>query len=296
MIPDWDVAVVGAGIAGLTAARVAAERGLRVTALDQLAPGGQLINIGEVIGYPGLPGKTTGPDLAGTLLDAAMGAGVEIGYGEVSGLTTGPPAPLSTDAPTTSISTAAPTTSLDTTDGPVTARAVVIATGLTPGRLDAPGAEQWVGRGLSECASCDGPLFAGRRVAVLGDDEWAAAEAAELAGFASEVTVLVPGEPRWSAAAAERLASAAVAVRAGVAVTGLSGGEVLEAVSLTDGTELAVAGAFSYLGKTPRVALMDGMVETPGVFLAGDVRRDNPRYLVSAAADGLRAGLAAAEL
>jgi thioredoxin reductase len=284
---DWDVAVVGAGIAGLTAARVAAERGLRVTALDQLAPGGQLINIGEVVGYPGLPGKTTGPDLAGTLLDAAMGAGVEIGYGEVSGLTTGPPA---------TISTAAPTTSLDTTDGPVTARAVVIATGLTPGRLDVPGAEQWVGRGLSECASCDGPLFAGRRVAVLGDDEWAAAEAAELAGFASEVTVLVPGEPRWSAAAAERLASAAVAVRAGVAVTGLSGGEVLEAVSLTDGTELAVAGAFSYLGKTPRVALLDGMMETPGVFLAGDARRDTPRYLVSAAADGLRAGLAAAEL
>jgi thioredoxin reductase (NADPH) len=277
-VTDWDVAVVGAGIAGLTAARVAAEHGRRVTAIDQLAPGGQLINIGEVTGYPGLPGKTTGPDLAGALLNAAMDAGVDVGYGEVTGLTTGPPA------------------TLDTTDGPVSARVVVIATGLTPGRLDVPGAEQWLGRGLSECASCDGPLFAGQRVAVLGDDEWAAAEAVELAGFAAQVTVLVPGAPCWSAAGAARLASAAVTVRAGVTATALSGGEVIEAVSLADGTELEVAGVFSYLGKTPRVALLDGLAEAPGVFLAGDVRPGTDRYLISASADGLRAGLAAAEL
>jgi thioredoxin reductase (NADPH) len=286
-VTDWDVAVVGAGIAGLTAARVAAEHGRRVTAIDQLAPGGQLINIGEVTGYPGLPGKTTGPDLAGALLNAAMDAGVDVGYGEVTGLTAGPPA---------SISTAAPATTLDTTDGPVTARAVVIATGLTPGRVDVPGAEQWLGRGLSECASCDGPLFAGQRVAVLGDDEWAAAEAVELAGFAAQVTVLVPGAPCWSAAGAARLASAAVVVRTGVTATALSGGEVIEAVSLADGTELEVAGVFSYLGKTPRAALLDGLAEAPGVFLAGDVRPGADRYLISASADGLRAGLAAAEL
>ncbi|MBO0873463.1 MAG: FAD-dependent oxidoreductase, partial [Pseudonocardia sp.] len=242
-----------------------------------LAPGGQLVNVGEVVGYPGLPDKTTGPDLAGVLLDAAMGVGVDVGYGEVTGLTAGRPA------------------TLETPDGRVTARAVVVATGLTPGRVDVPGAEHWVGRGLSECASCDGPLFADQRVAVLGDDEWAAAEAAELAGFAGQVTVLVPGTPRWSAAGAERLAAAAVAVRTGVTVTALSGGEALEAVSLADGTEFAVTGVFSYLGKTPRAALLDGPAEAPGVFLAGDVRPGADHYLVSAAADGLRAGLAAAE-
>ncbi|MDQ4118142.1 MAG: FAD-dependent oxidoreductase, partial [Actinomycetota bacterium] len=167
----WDLAVVGAGIAGLTAATTAAEHGLRVVALDRLAPGGRLINIGEVTGYPGLPAKTSGPDLAGTLLTDAMTAGVEISYTEVTALTAGPPHTVST------------------LDDPVSAAAVVVASGLSPGRLDVPGADAWAGRGLSECASCDGPLFAGQRVAVVGDDEWAAQEAAELAAVAGHVTV-----------------------------------------------------------------------------------------------------------
>lgn len=272
---DWDVAVVGAGIAGLTAARTAASHGLRTVAFERLGPGGQLVNLGALAHYPGLAAGTTGPDVAGAVLTGAMEAGVEISYGEVTGLSAGAPV------------------TLETSDGACTARAVVVATGVAPGRLEVPGAEEWAGRGLSECTGCDGPLFAGQRVAVVGDDEWAAHEALELAGQAAGVVVLVPDRPGWSAAAAERIAvQPNVDVRTGAAVVGLAGGTALTAVTLADGTDVAVTGLFVYTGRARRAELLGGG-PVPGVFAAGDVRDGSPPYLVAAAADGLRAGLAA---
>ena len=284
---EWDLAVVGAGIAGLTAATTAAEHGLRVVACDRLAPGGQLINLGEVTGYPGLPEKTSGPDLAGTLLTDAMTAGVEIAYTEVTGLAPGRPHTVST------------------LDEPVSAAAVVVATGLSPGRLDVPGADAWAGRGLSECASCDGPLFAGQRVAVVGDDEWAAQEAVELAAVAGHVTVLVPGSsPRWSPRRASALAAAGVEIRPSAPVTGLDGADTLTGVRLADGSAVAATGVFVQVGRTPRSGFTDGVLPrsddgnlvadtgVPGVFVAGAVRAGVTDHVVSAAADGLAAGLA----
>lgn len=285
---DWDLAVVGAGIAGLTAARTAATHGLRTVAFDRLAPGGELINLGVLRHYPGLPATTTGPDLAGSLLEAATVDGVEIAYSEVTALNPGPPAELRT------------------AEGPHTARAVVVATGLSPGRLDLPDTSRWVGRGLSQCASCDGPLFAGRRVVVVGDDEWAAQEAAELSGIAAHVTVLVPGLPGWSDELGGRLAQAGVEVRLDTAVAGLSGDAALSAVHLDDGAEVAADGVFVHTGRRPRTLLLAAAGlgctaaaaagDPPHVFVAGDVRRAVPPYAVAAAADGLRAGLAAASL
>lgn len=271
---DWDVAVVGAGIAGLTAARTTATRGLRTVVLERLGPGGQLINLGALAHYPGLADGTTGPDLASALLGDAMAAGVEIPAAEVTGLAAGPPLRL------------------DTPDGPCTAGAVVVATGRSAGRLGVPGAEAWRGRGLSECAGCDAPLFAGQHVAVAGDDEWAAHEALELAGPAAAVTVLVPDRPAWSAAAADRLAARPnVEIRAGASVVGLAGDAALTGVALADGTELPVTGLFVEVGRAPRAELLDGA--PAGVFAAGDVRAGADPYLLAAAADGLRAGLAA---
>jgi thioredoxin reductase (NADPH) len=275
-VTDWDVAVVGAGIAGLTAARTAACHGLRTVAFERLGPGGQLINLGGLAHYPGLPAGTTGPDVAATLLTSAMEAGVEISYAEVEALTPGPPV------------------SLKTADGACTAGAVVVATGAEAGHLDVPGVEAWAGRGLSECAGCDGPLFAGRRVAVAGDDEWAAHEALELAGLAAHVTVLVPDRSRWSAAVGERIgAQQNIEVRTGAAVAGLAGEAALSGVTLADGSEIPVAGLFVHLGRTPRTGLLDAA--PAGVFAAGDVRPGATPYLVIAAGDGLRAGLAAVD-
>jgi thioredoxin reductase (NADPH) len=246
---SWDVAVVGAGIAGLTAARVAASRGLRVCAWDVLSPGGRLVNLGAVHDYPGV--TTTGPDLMAALLDEAMGAGVEIEYGEVTALAPG-----------------------FTVEGQE-ARSVVVATGFTDGVLDGP--EDWTGRGVSTCATCDGPLYQGKRVVVVGDG-WAAQEARELTAFASHVTLVTSAPVDLDG----------IEVRAG-SVASVQGDSAVTGVTLSDGTELEAGGVFVYTGATPRSSLV---IEEPGLFTAGDVARE-PQYLVAAAASGLRAGLAA---
>ena len=108
MSTDWDVAVVGAGIAGLTAARVAAEHGLRVVAYDRLTPGGQLVDLTALHEHPG----GTGPELVAALTAAAEGAGVRLAYAEVTRVHPGSPARL------------------EISDGEVTAGVVVVAAGL----------------------------------------------------------------------------------------------------------------------------------------------------------------------
>lgn len=283
MSTDWDVAVVGAGTAGLTAARVAAERGLRVVAYERMAPGGQLVDLTTLHDHPG----GTGPELTAALTAAAEGAGVRITYTEVTRVHPGSPARL------------------ETGDGAVTAGAVVVATGLTPGRLGLPGESSLVGRGISTCAGCDGPLFRGRPVAVVGDDEWTAEEALELAGHASAVTVLVPGDPRWSAARAGRLAAAEpVEVVTGATVTALRGEGALSGVVVRteDGErELPVAGVFPFVNRRGPDGLVDGpaadadgrLVPSGGVLVAGDVRAGAEQSLAAAEADGRAAGEAA---
>ncbi|MHC1558614.1 NAD(P)/FAD-dependent oxidoreductase [Actinomycetospora sp. C-140] len=267
MTTDWDVAVVGAGIAGLTAARACADRGLRVVAHDALAPGGQLINLGPLADWPGP--ATTGPDLMSALLTDVMERGVEIAYGEVTGLRTDP-------------------LTVDGAEGPASARAVVVATGRSPGRLDVAGAEEWEGRGLSHCATCDGPLHAGREVVVVGDDEWTAHEALELAGIAKRVTV-VSARPSWPAALDRRLTDA-VDVRRGT-VASLAGEGTLGAVHLADSDVVEASGIFVYTHAEPRTALLDGLPADAPVWSAGDVTGAD-RHLLTAAADGLRAGRA----
>ncbi|MDL5159081.1 NAD(P)/FAD-dependent oxidoreductase [Actinomycetospora termitidis] len=275
--PDWDVVVVGAGIAGLTAARVCAEQGLRVVAHDMLAPGGRLINLGAVQGWPG--SAPQGPEFAGALLEEVMTAGVEIAYGEVTGLTPGRPV------------------GVETAEGPVSTRAVVVATGRAPDEGGLPDAPDWAGRGLSECAACDGPLYAGKKVVVLGGDEWSAAEALELAEVAAHVTVVAPSVS-WSAAAERRVAgSPTIEVRRGATATRLEGPSTLAAVHLDDGSTVEAAGVFLAGATRPRRALLDAAGGEPHVIAAGDVASsDDPPTLLAAAADGHRAGLAVVTL
>ncbi|MCF6736376.1 NAD(P)/FAD-dependent oxidoreductase [Blastococcus sp. KM273129] len=293
MSTDWDVAVVGAGVAGLSAARVAAGAGLRVVAYDRMAPGGQLVNLTSVHDHPA-PGETAdSAGLVSRLVAEAQAAGVVMAFDEVTRVRSGTPVRLEAGA------------------GAVTAQVVVVATGLGPGRLGLPGEEELVGRGISTCAGCDGPLFRGRAVAVVGDDEWTAEEALELAEVASAVTVLVPGEPRWDADRARRLAAAErVEVLPGVRVTALRGEGVLAAVVVeTAGgpRELAVEGLFTYVGRRGPAGLVEevpadaaGRLPAEGVgaaagtvLVAGDARSGAVQSVAAAIVDGTAAGEAA---
>jgi thioredoxin reductase (NADPH) len=292
----WDVVVVGAGAAGMSAAAAVARAGLSCLCLDRLGPGGLLINLGVLHDMPDLPEGTTGPDLLTSLLDPAMAAGVELQASEVRHLRR------------------ADGWTVETDDGEHQARAVIIASGLTPGLLGVEGEAGFEGRGLSHCAACDGPLYAGQDVVVAGADEWAAQEAIELAQVARRVT-LVHGDdaPAVSPARAAALAALAnVGLMAG-RIVALEGGEGLQAVTVACGAgreRLPARAAFVYTQRIPATSFARGLldldgsghmmvdedlcVRPPSLFAAGDVRAGSPQRIAAAIADGERAGRAAA--
>src|SRR5690606_2076633 len=171
----WDVVVIGAGPAGLTAAETVARAGLRCVCIDRMGLGGVLINLGVLSDCSDLPAGTTGPDHIAVLTERAMEAGVEIAIGEVQALRAGDHWTVATE------------------DATYTTRAVIIATGLAPGGGDIEGAARFEGQGLSHCAACDGPLYTGAPVVVTGADRWALQEAIELAEMVGEVTLATGG-------------------------------------------------------------------------------------------------------
>lgn len=284
-IASFDVIVVGAGPAGLTAATGAARAGLKALCLDKLAPGGALINLAEL---HDVEGDADGPQIASKLTDEATEAGVELGFGEVVKLT--------------SASVGLGPWTVETADGERhIGRAVVIATGLSKGTLGLAEEAEYDGRGLSHCASCDGPLYAGRPVVVAGTEGWAPREAAELQVVAGDVTVI--GKP-------------AAQLPDGVhhldgRIVALEGTDGLQSVVVESGgarKTIPASAVFVYVGQSPAAEFLaetlardatghivvdeGGRTSAATAFAVGDVRAGARHTLADAIADGTRAGQA----
>ncbi|OJU44919.1 MAG: hypothetical protein BGN99_20570 [Alphaproteobacteria bacterium 65-37] len=273
--PSYDVVVIGAGPAGLTAATEAARSGLKAFCLDKLAPGGELVNLGELHEFEEI---FSGTDMAARLTDDAVVAGVEIGFGEVASLSGNGPFVVTT------------------TDGEsYQGRAVVVATGLHKGKLGIAGEENYEGRGLSHCATCDGPLYAGQSVIVAGATGWGPYEAAALVGIASDVTLL--GDPEGPVAEG-------IDVKPG-RIVGLAGDGGLQSVTIEAGgarNDIPTNAVFIYVGRSPAAEFLpdslarddtghivvdeQGRTSTPLVFAVGDVRTRARHYIADAIADG----------
>jgi thioredoxin reductase (NADPH) len=281
MSETWDVIVIGAGPAGLRASAVAAKSGARVMCIDKLGPGGLMMNLGEIHVAPAEAGGMTGPDFIAALLDQASDAGVEMGFGEVTALKSG-------------------TTWSVVADDAHTTRAVIVASGLSHGTLGLPEEERYLGQGISHCAACDGPLYAGQPVVVVGGEGWAVQEARELAGVASAVTVIAETAPS--------LPNLTVVPDRIIALDGDDGlqGLVIERGGQT--MRLETRALFPYIGRKPAcgfadanrdatgalVVGADGATSAPGLFAAGDVRAGAPETIAQALADAEKAGAAAA--
>ncbi|MGH2519573.1 MAG: NAD(P)/FAD-dependent oxidoreductase, partial [Chloroflexota bacterium] len=300
-----DLAIVGAGLAGLTAALTAAELGLDTVVIERMASGGQVLNVEAVGNFPGFPRGIAGYELGPLVQEQAEAAGARFVMDSVLGLARqGDHWDVACDERT------------------LAARAVVLAVGSAFRELDVPGEADLLGRGISHCASCDGPLFASKEVCVVGGGDSALDEAAVLAAHAARVWVLLRvTPPRARAAAQKRLAGMAnVTLLAGCDVLEILGtGEresaaesrtvrgVRLAVAGEGPRTLPVAGVFVFAGLAPNTAFLEGCVELdggghvvvdaslqtslPGVFAAGDIRQGSVSLLTAAAGDGATAAV-----
>lgn len=268
MARDWDVVVIGAGVAGVAAAKAAAKAGASVVVIDRMGPGGVLMNLPELHGVEGAP---AGMDYVSGLFDQATEAGAELVIAEVSAVS--------------------PTLEVTTDDEAHQGRAVVLAVGLGNGRLGLDGEDGFEGMGLSHCAACDGPLYRGQRVVVAGHDHWAVQEALDLAPLVEQVTLVTQGGAVEAADAAALAALGNVTVLPG-RVTALLGEGGLDGVAV-DGTPLPARAIFVQWGRVAPLHIM-GDASAPGVFLAGDCVPGAVETVAAAEAAGARAGTEAA--
>jgi len=294
---ECDVVIAGGGIAGLTAGVTAARLGRKTLVLTGDVPGGQLMSIEKIDGYPGFPEGIPGYDLCPMLQDQAAAAGAEF-------MMTGLERFDAQDGQWR----------VTTGEGDILARAVIVATGSSLKKLDVPGEQRLTGNGVSQCASCDAPLFRDRIVAVVGGGDSAMQEALTLAAFASKVIVLHRGDALIGQACYRDCVAAhpKIDIRFNTAVT-----EILGEANVTglrtrksrDGAvaDLEVAAIFAYIGLQPNTAALqerlnldragkiptDGWMrsELIGVCAAGNVTSQSPCRAVSAAGDGATAAV-----
>jgi thioredoxin reductase (NADPH) len=292
------VLVVGAGAAGLSAAFTAAWRGAQVQLLDLLGPGGQLQNAGVVETVPGLP-PTAGPDLVDQMVRRFDGLDVDVVFGEATSLASG----------TEGFAV--------TTDAGETLRAdlVIIATGSTPRSLGVPGEAEFEHRGVSHCAACDGPLYRGKDVVVVGGGDGGADAALALHAAGATVTLTHRGTVSHAAAALRRRIDSLdeITVLPATEVTAIAGDQTVTGVALraADGTEwtrpasaVFTAAGISIdagdlaasLGRDDHGRLLvdaNLACTTPGVFAAGSVRHGASDQLAGAIGDGANAAVSA---
>lgn len=276
----WDVAVIGGGPAGLSAAADLASGGLSCLVIDRMGCGGELMNLGVLDDVDGSP---TGPDFGAQLMETAMTAGAESVVAEVTGLMqTGTQWRIETD------------------DDWHIAHAVILATGLAPGSLGVEHEASFEGQGLSHCANCDGPLYQGEPVAVAGSDRWALAEARDLVAMGCQVTLITDSTDAHADGAT---------VLPGKIVA-LEGSDGLSAVLVQppgadDPLRVPMRALFVQTGRQPALDFapaslgrdIQGRLTTdgalgctlPGLYAAGDVRAGAVRSVAEAINDGKRA-------
>ena len=295
----YDVVIVGAGTAGLTAAIYVQRANRSALVLEAKSYGGQIINTPDIENYPGIK-HVSGFDFSTTLYEQATELGAKVTYAEVTGVD---------DEGSRKV--------VHTADGTAyEAGAVIIATGARNRPLGIAREQELVGRGVSYCATCDGMFFRGKDVAVNGGGNTAVEAAAYLAGVCNKVYLIHRRDQfRADAADVERLRGMDnVEFVLNATVTAIEGDEFVTGVQVTDKTDgstrtLPVSALFVAIGQVPDNVAFRGVVDldekgyvvagedcltrTPGVFAAGDCRTKGVRQLATAAGDGAVAASAA---
>jgi thioredoxin reductase (NADPH) len=295
----YDVIVLGGGLAGLTAGLFAARQGHSTLVLEASVAGGHLVNVEKIEDFPGFVGGVAGFELCPRTQEQAANAGAEFGMARALGLRR-----------------SGHDWEVETIDDSFQTRAVIIAVGSAPRSLGIVGEEELEGHGVSHCATCDGPLFRGKPVGVVGGGDSALQEALTLAEFASQVTVFdQAGQLSAQHVYRERASRVpTIEVRHSTLVEEILGNGNVEGVrvrELATGQRSVVplAGLFPCVGLQPNTAFLQGTLkldsgghvptdiwmrtELPGIFAAGDVRQNSASQAITSAGDGATAAIAA---
>ena len=294
-----ELVIIGAGPAGLTAAIYGRRAGLDVLILEKGLAGGQINVTDEIENWPGVP-HSTGADLGRAFKEHAAKFEPEFRDVAVEALDLDGGKKI-----------------VVTEKGSIEAGAVIIASGASFRRLGSPGESEMIGRGVSYCAVCDAAFFQDAEVAVIGGGNTAVEEALYLTKFASKVYIIHRRDafradrvPVEQALASEKIVPVYDSVVESINGTELVEGLTLKNVKTGEISELPVEGVFVFVGTEPNVAFLaedqlgrsrggwivtDEKMETSeeGVFAAGDVREKTLRQVVTAAADGAIAAMAA---
>ncbi|AIT62111.1 thioredoxin-disulfide reductase [Corynebacterium doosanense] len=294
-----DVAIIGSGPAGYTAALYAARAELKPIVFEGYEYGGELMNTTEVENYPGFQKGIMGPELMEEMRSQAIRFGADLRMelvdrveleGEIKKIHVG--------------------------DDIYSARAIILATGAAPRHLGIPGEQELTGRGVSTCATCDGFFFKGQNIAVVGGGDSAMEEAIFLTRFAEKVTLVHRREEfRASAIMLDRAREnekieilTNKAVESVNSAEGKVGGLTLRDTVTGEVSELAVGAMFVAIGHDPRSAFLEGQIalkeggyvrtdepstatSITGVFACGDLVDDHYRQAITAAGSGCKAAL-----
>mgnify|MGYP006268686477 CR=1 FL=1 len=297
-----EIAIIGGGPAGYTAALYAARGDLSPVVFEGYAAGGQLMITSEVDNFPGFKDGIMGPELMMQMRAQAERFGADIRTEDVTAV-------RFSDDPV------ATPHELDTHNGTIKARAVIVATGATARQIGLESEARLQGRGVSYCAVCDGAFFREHEIVVVGGGDSAMEEASFLTKFASKVTIVHRREElRASKVMIDRArANPKIAWELGYVVDECLGEDSLTAIRIreTEGTgtkEIPCTGLFVAIGHDPTTALFQGMLDmdengyllqnpgststkVPGVFAAGDVADHVYRQAITAAGNGCQAAL-----
>ncbi len=304
----YDVIIIGGGAAGMSAAQYAARSNLKVLVIEEKTEGGQAVFIDRLENYPGIAEPVNGFNFSLTMKKQAEDFGAEFLRTKVTGIDrAGDGYEISVEGEYAGKS------------GKFNTLTIIIATGAEHRKLGIPGEDEYFGRGVSYCATCDGPFFRNKKIAVIGGGDAACGEADFLSRLTDDVTVIhrKPHFRAQKAVADKVLSNPKIKVIFNTVVMEIKGGGsgtveslVLRNIQTGEGSEIKCDAVFIFIGMTPRTELtatveMDGngyiitdenmATSVPGIFAAGDIRAKPFRQIITAASDGAIAAHSAAE-
>ncbi|MFC1977846.1 NAD(P)/FAD-dependent oxidoreductase [Chloroflexota bacterium] len=297
MDTPYEVIIIGAGPAGLTAALYTSRAKLRTLILEKESLGGELMNRDVIDNYPGYPDGILGPELGSNMVRQAKNYGAEIKLGEVEKIESQQNYKVVT-----------------TTSGNYLGKTVIIAGGASPEKLGVPGEQEFADRGVIYCATCDGYRFTDKVVAVAGGGDSGITEALFLARVASKVIIIerMPNCTANRTLMEKALSNTKFEIKCGVKIEAIRGSEQVEALELcnvpTGQKEvLEVDGILVHVGIKPNTDYLEDSIplndkgqiivnenmETAiaGIFAVGDIRHNSPGQISTAVGDGATAAL-----